>query len=212
MALSVDTPRIYELGTINSVPVKASVKIYEGSAVGMTSGYARALAAGDDFAGFAERQADNSAVAVDGNIRCRVITKGLIRVTLASIAVTDIGKQVYASDDGTFTLTQGSNSFIGTVYRYVTTDTCIVAFTAVGAADSPIAAGAALASTYLLVGNSSNVAVARAITGDVTIGNTGATAIGNGKVTETMLESATESKLLSYAKSFVSSHVTSSAH
>lgn len=212
MALTADTPRIYELGTINDVPVKASTKIYEGAAVGLTSGYARGLVAGDAFMGFAQRQADNSAVAVDGNINCKVITKGLIQVTIASVAVTDIGSPVYASADGTFTLTKGSNSYIGVVYRYVTTNTAIVAFCAQGVADPQMAAGASLPSAQILVGNGGGVAAAVAMTGDITISNGGVTAIGSGKVTTAMLLSAALSELLSYAKSYVTSHTTSSAH
>lgn len=46
---------------------------------------------------------------------------------------------------------------------------------------------AALPSTQLLVGSAANVATARAITGDVTIGNTGVTAIGAAKVLQSML-------------------------
>lgn len=46
---------------------------------------------------------------------------------------------------------------------------------------------AALPSAEILVGSGANVATARAVTGDVTIGNTGITAIGAGKVTKAML-------------------------
>jgi predicted RecA/RadA family phage recombinase len=222
MALSADTPRVYELGDINEVPVKASSTIYEGSAVGMTSGYARALNAGDDFAGFAQRKADNSAVATDGAINCKVISKGLIKATLSGVAVTDIGSPVYMSDDGTFTLTQGSNSYVGVVYRYVTTDTCIVAFKAHGTNDAPIAAGASLNSAQILVGNSSNLATARAVTGDITINNSGAVAIGSGKVLSAMISSSqvafthfalsTLSSIASMCGSAITSHTSSSAH
>ena len=45
------------------------------------------------------------------------------------------------------------------------------------------AVSATLTSAHLLVGNSSNVATDTAITGDVTISNTGVTTIGAGKVT-----------------------------
>ncbi len=48
-------------------------------------------------------------------------------------------------------------------------------------------AGGTLASAKLLVGSAGNVATARTITGDVTIGNTGVTAIGAGKVLESMV-------------------------
>ena len=207
MALSADTPRVYELGDINEVPVKASSTIYEGSAVGMTSGYARALNAGDDFAGFAQRKADNSAVATDGAINCKVISKGLIKATLSGVAVTDIGSPVYMSDDGTFTLTQGSNSYVGVVYRYVTTDTCIVAFKAHGTNDAPIAAGASLNSAQILVGNSSNLATARAVTGDITINNSGAVAIGSGKVLEAMISSSQVTATKIGAGAVLSAHI-----
>lgn len=48
---------------------------------------------------------------------------------------------------------------------------------------------AALPSTQILVGSAGNVATATAVTGDVTIGNTGVTAIGATKVTNAMLAS-----------------------
>ena len=131
MALSADTPRKYELGSINTLPVKASTKIYEGAAVGDDgAGYMRGCVAGDPFRGFAQRQADNSAVATDGAINVDVIAEGKIEITLTGVAITDVGKAVYVSDDGTFTLTTGSNTKIGWVHRYVTTDTCVVAFSA----------------------------------------------------------------------------------
>lgn len=130
MALSADTPRAYELGNQNTLPVKGLAKIYEGAAVGDSSGYARNLTAGDAFRGFALRQADNSGSATNGAINVTVVTEGKAQITITGVAITDVGKPVYASDDGTFTLTTGSNSKIGWVHRYVTTNTCIVAFSA----------------------------------------------------------------------------------
>lgn len=49
------------------------------------------------------------------------------------------------------------------------------------------ALNAALSSGQIYVGNSSNVGTARTLSGDVTINNTGVTAIGNAKVTNAML-------------------------
>jgi hypothetical protein len=140
------------------------------------------------------------------------VTRGLIVATITSVAVTDVGSSVYMSADGTFTLTKGSNSWIGNVYRYVAANTCIVAFIASGQAQGQVAAGGTLASGEILVGNGSNVSAGVTMSGDVTITNAGVTAIGNGKVTETMLQSAAKAALLSYAKSYVTSHVLSSAH
>lgn len=221
MALSADTPRTYELGEINTLPVKGSATIYEGAAVGMASGYARGLVAGDAFAGFAQRLADNSGSATDGNINVQVVSKGKAQLTITGIAVTDIGKCVYASADGTFTLTEGSNSPIGVVYRFVTTDTCVVAFQ-MPSTDKGVPGDITLADGTIIVGNGSNVGAAVTMSGDVTITNTGATEIGNNKVLAAMvsnlslttnkLTSAALSELVSYGKSFVTSHVASSAH
>ena len=47
---------------------------------------------------------------------------------------------------------------------------------------------AAIAATKLLVGNGSNVPVAVALSGDVTMANTGAVTIGNGKILNAMIE------------------------
>jgi hypothetical protein len=61
--LAANKPRAFEGGNRNSFPVIAADIIYEGAAVGLVdgTGHARPLAAGDRFAGFAERKADNSA-------------------------------------------------------------------------------------------------------------------------------------------------------
>ncbi len=53
------------------------------------------------------------------------------------------------------------------------------------------AATSSLTSAHLFVGNGSNVATDTAITGDVTIGNTGVTAIGSSKVTSAMIVDGT---------------------
>ena len=221
MALSADTPRVYELGEYNTFGVLASATIYEGSAVGLSSGYARALTAGDPFIGFARRKAVES-TAVNGAVNVDVICKGLMQVTLTGVAVTDVGKAVYMSDDGTFTLTVGSNSFVGNVYRYVTTNTCVISFIASGVSFGAVAAGGVLASAQILVGNGSNVSAARAVSGDVTINNSGAVAIGTGKVLSAMisnsqitwahLAASTQSSIVSVAQSVLTSHTSSSAH
>src|SRR5689334_4904572 len=112
-----------EEGDYNELPVIAADIIYRGAAVGIVSdtGYARPLAAGDLFVGFAEAQADNSAGAA-GAINVRVLHHGKVQLTVSGIAITDIGASIYASDDDTFTKTSSGNSTIGTVHRYVGTD------------------------------------------------------------------------------------------
>lgn len=129
--LAANKPRAYEQGNRNDLLMIASDIIYEGAAVGIVagSGHARPLAAGDKFAGFAVATADNSA-GVAAAKAVRVITEGLIQLPVTSVAITDIGKAVYASDDDTFVLTQSTNSYVGRVHRFVSSGVAIVAFDA----------------------------------------------------------------------------------
>lgn len=128
-ALSADTRLIEEVGEYDELPVKASAVIYRGSAVGLTSGYARPLNAGDIFMGHAFAAITGGSS--DGDVKVKV-RRGRYRlqVTLSSVAVTDVGKPVYMSADDTYTLTATSNSRVGKVVRYVAANTCIVEFTA----------------------------------------------------------------------------------
>lgn len=130
--LAKDTPRDYQLGEKEDYPVIASDIIYEGAAVGENaSGYARPLVALDPFLGFAERKADNSAGAA-GDINVTVKTRGRVRLTVAgATAITANDRPaVYASDDGTFTLTSTGNTKIGYVSRWIASTDCIVEFDA----------------------------------------------------------------------------------
>ena len=126
--LATDTPRAYSLAEFEDYPVIASDIIYEGSAVGDNgSGYARPLVAGDPFRGFATQRCDNSTGSA-GDLRVRTRTKGRIQLAVGSLAITDVGKDVYASDDNTFTLTQSTNTHIGHVVQYVSSGVGIVEF------------------------------------------------------------------------------------
>jgi hypothetical protein len=117
--LAANAPRSYVLGEHQDLPVVASDIIYEGAAVGESSGYFRPLVATDAFAGFAESKADNSAGAA-GAINVRVKTRGRIILSVTGVtAVTDEGSTVYAADDNDFTLTSTSNTAIGKVVRYI---------------------------------------------------------------------------------------------
>lgn len=221
MALTADLVRPYETEGFNTYGVLASAEIFKGSAVGLSSGYARPLTAGDPFVGFADAYVKDTA-ASNGAKNVTVRSKGLVEVTLTSVAVTDVGNAVYMSDDGTFTQTKGSNSFIGNIYRYVAANTCVISFIGSGVAYGAAAAGAALASAQILVGNSSNVAAARAMSGDITITNSGVTAIGANKVVTAMISDASVtyaklhasalSSIVSLAQSVLTSHTSSSTH
>lgn len=125
--LATDKARTYELGDLNSFPVVATDIIYEGAAVGLSSGNARPLNAGDQFVGFCIQNADN-ATGSAGGVRVQVKTHGEVQLPVANVAATDIGKPVYASDDDTFVLTATGNSYIGKVKRFVSTGVAVVAF------------------------------------------------------------------------------------
>lgn len=125
-----DIARPYEIGDHNDLPVAASTTIYEGCAVGDNgSGYARKLNAGDPFRGFALRKADNSSGSA-GDINVRVKKFGNVQLSISGLAITDVGKDVYASDDDTYTLTQSTNTRIGYVKRWISSGTGIVSFSA----------------------------------------------------------------------------------
>lgn len=128
--LAAAKPRVFQIAEFVDIPAVASDIIYEGAAVGDSSGTARPLVAGDAFLGFADRTVDNSAGAAGAvNVRCR--QRGKIVIPVVGAASTDdIGSTVYASDDDTFTLTASSNTAIGKVDSWVTSTTCIVYFEA----------------------------------------------------------------------------------
>jgi len=126
----------YEAGidpVFNNLPVVATDIIYEGAAVGKSSGYCRPLSGGDVFQGFAEEQVDNSAGAA-GAKKVKLRTEGIRTLTVVGVsAVTDEGSTVYATDDDTFTLSSTGGSAIGKVWRWVSGTTCQVRFQAAAA-------------------------------------------------------------------------------
>lgn len=126
--LAADARRSFELGDVAEYGVIASDIIYQGAAVGENgSGYARPLVAGDPFLGFAVAQVDNS-TGDAGERNVRVLRAGRVQLAVGSAAITDVGKDVYASDDDTFTMTQSTNTRIGTIVRFISTGVVIVEF------------------------------------------------------------------------------------
>ena len=115
---------------VTNLPVIAADIIFEGAAVGDNgAGHARPIVAGDAFRGFAIEKADNAAGAAAA-IEVWLRTRGQIQLSVATAAIDDVGKPVFASDDDTFTLTQGTNSYIGRITRFVSPGVVIVSFDA----------------------------------------------------------------------------------
>ena len=124
--LTAGVPRTYEIGDDSAQPVKSGAAIFEGSAVGLASGYARQLVAGDTFAGFA--LGDVAAPSADGGASVRVRQRGNAVLAIAGATVADVGELVYASDGATFTLTATSNSAVGRLVRLDSAGVAVVAF------------------------------------------------------------------------------------
>lgn len=119
------------------LPVKAAAVLYEGDAVGDSSGYMRQLTTADKFAGFALRKADNSAVgALDGDQSVRVRQRGHILLAVAAggvlaNSVADRNATVYATDGATFTGSNGGGAIaVGKIERYVSSGMYLVDFEA----------------------------------------------------------------------------------
>lgn len=134
--LAANSPRAFEIGNRNEIPVIASDIIYEGGAVGIVdaSGHARPLNAADRFAGFAEAKADNSAGAAAA-INVRIIESGKVELSVSGAVITDVGQPVYATDDDTFVFLPTGAAFVGYVHRFVSSGVVVVAFDAVNYQD-----------------------------------------------------------------------------
>ena len=131
--LSADKRRDIVLGDINEIPMITAEIIYEGAAVGIikASGHAWPLAYPNRFAGFAEQKVDNSlGAAAAKNIR--VISSGVIQLSISGAVITDVGLPVYATDDDTFVFLPTGGVFIGMTRRFVSSGIMEVEFDAIG--------------------------------------------------------------------------------
>ncbi len=127
--LAANLPRAWELGSHNELPIIAADIIYQGAAVGdNVSGYMRPLVSADPFRGFALEKCDNAAGSA-GDKNVKLLVRGKIQLAVSGLAITDVGRPVYATDDNTFVLT-GIGSYIGHVHRYVSSGYGIIAFDA----------------------------------------------------------------------------------
>jgi len=128
-ALAVATPRTpCGPGVRNDIPVKSGVQIYEGGA------YAIELATGKLYVPVgntaAEVFAGISQVTVlgDGFKTAQLIDNCPMILDVTGVdSWDDFGKTVYATNDGTFSLTDtGSDLPIGSVFQWITGTTCVV--------------------------------------------------------------------------------------
>ena len=130
--LGANLQRSYVLGDDVEYPASTGA-VYEGSAAGLTSGYARQLTAGDRFVGFVTRGCASSSA--NGTNVIKVRRRGRLILPVSGVAITDVHNPVYASDGNTFTLTAGSNTLIGHIVAKVGTDLADVEFNAEAAVE-----------------------------------------------------------------------------
>lgn len=115
------------IGYIINAQVGVTEEIYQGSFTTLDSGdkYLAALTVPDAFYGLSLDRVTGGAA--NGDVTCRVLCEGVIQQALASVAVADIGKPVFASDDQVLTLTgAGTNTPVGVLVGVPATGTAIV--------------------------------------------------------------------------------------
>lgn len=111
---------------LRSYQVAGAKHVFKGGFIGLAvTGYAQPLVAGDPFGGIAYEEADNTAGA-NGAMMARVYTMGDFGLTLSGAAITDIGRPVFASDDGAVTFTAEGNTYVGVVKDFVTANEIIL--------------------------------------------------------------------------------------
>lgn len=113
----------------------AAVQIFKNSFVALnSSGFLTAYTSptvgttktgGEKFVGIALENIDNSA-GTAGDLRCRVLIEGFFQYPITSIAITDVGTPVYASDDQTLTQSSLGNYYVGHVVFVPVTGTAVV--------------------------------------------------------------------------------------
>lgn len=110
--------KFYTSQELIELPVDDNVVIYKGALVGRnrSTGYARPLAAGDDFLGVAYAKVDNTLAGhTAGGTLVKLQQNVDVVHALSGAVAGDIGKDAYASADDTLTLTPTGNSRVGRV-------------------------------------------------------------------------------------------------
>lgn len=100
---STDLARVFSTGDYVEYPVVATDILYQGSLIGENgSGYARPYVEGDRPLGFTVHNRCDNAAGAAGDLKVKVLQRGMVSLPLTSVAITDVGKSVWATDDDTF--------------------------------------------------------------------------------------------------------------
>lgn len=111
---------------IREFPVGAAVHIYRDALVGIDpAGHLKAFVPGDRFVGLAYEEIDNSAGAAAA-LMCRVKVQLDFQYTLTGVALTDVGKAVYATADDAIALTGHPDAFVGRIINRPSANTAVI--------------------------------------------------------------------------------------
>lgn len=125
LSASIDRPHHIDQ-ELRQFAVATNVKIYRGALLSVkSSGYVGPLIAGEQFAGIALEDMDNSGGA-NGAKKVRAYTVGDFELPLSGAAITDIGDAIYGTADDATSKTSSSNTYIGVITGYVGSTTVIV--------------------------------------------------------------------------------------
>jgi hypothetical protein len=115
-----------------SYGITASTKLWKFAATSNTgaAGTAGNLVATENFMGFASQTVDNSSGAASA-LSISLLVSGYIRLPITGVTgIGNFGASVYASDNGTFTLTASGNCLIGKIVQWVSGTLAWVKFNA----------------------------------------------------------------------------------
>lgn len=120
-ALTQDVDRQEKEGKLLSSPLAASVTVYQG-AISMhnAAGFAAPMvpAVGIAFAGIAFEKATNAGAA--GDVDCKFEKEGAFLMEGTGFTQGSVGSEVFASDDNTISVTQGTNEVaVGKIVQYI---------------------------------------------------------------------------------------------
>lgn len=108
-------------GCKTAIPVAASTHIYQGTLVFVAAGYADddTGSGANRFGGIAIEEKDNSSGSA-GDLAVEVWNKGVFTLVGSGFAQTSVGKDVFASDNYTITLTASASTVrIGRIVEYI---------------------------------------------------------------------------------------------
>jgi hypothetical protein len=115
-------------------PILHGAALSDKGSPGSPTGVADNLTAGENFLGFADEglPAGYTVYQLSTRPRINVVSKGIALLLVAGVTAASVGMKVYAIDNATFTLTQGSNSYIGKVVEVEANGAAWVAFKGIG--------------------------------------------------------------------------------